>query len=160
MCCGRSNRHELGGCSAEDSGGAAVGMDGYACETVASAQRALVSAVEPLLMAYGVDVYHAGHVHDYESTWPIANGSITQPSFDAPQGHGRSLRVACCILRVSSPMAAHVAMLHKLNRACVRACMLCTPAALCSSLEPATALPTLQSTLERSDCRRFLCTRS
>ena len=123
MCCGRSNRHELGGCSAEDSGGAAVGMDGYACETVASAQRALVSAVEPLLMAYGVDVYHAGHVHDYESTWPISNGSITQPSFDAPQGHGRPLRVVSCILRVSSPMAAHVAMLHKLNRACVRTCV-------------------------------------
>jgi hypothetical protein len=75
-------------------------MDGHACETVASAQRALVSAVEPLLMAYGVDVYHAGHVHDYESTWPIANGSITQPSFDAPQGHEWS-PVACCMLHLA-----------------------------------------------------------
>ena len=119
-------RHELGGCSAETPDGTA-GTRAEACETVASAQRALVSAVEPLLMAYGVDVYHAGHVHDYESTWPISNGSITQPSYHAPQG--RRLPVERCMLRAASP-------------------------ALCPFLEPTTVPPTLQSTLECSAFRR------
>jgi hypothetical protein len=107
-------RHELGGCSAENSDGTA-GTRADACETVASAQRALVSAVEPLLMAYGVDVYHAGHVHDYESTWPISNGSITQPSYHAPQG--RRSPVARCALHVARCIS------HGCTpRACVRAC--------------------------------------
>ena len=32
--------------------------------------------LEPLFARYGVDVYIAGHEHDYESVWPVLNGSV------------------------------------------------------------------------------------
>ena len=37
-------------------------------ESLASRAR---EAVEPLLLQYGVDMFVAGHVHDYESTYPV-----------------------------------------------------------------------------------------
>lgn len=42
------------------------------CETsVSQLFESLQAALDPLLAKYKVDVYNAGHVHDYSSTWPI-----------------------------------------------------------------------------------------
>ena len=38
--------------------------------------------LEPLMLQYGVDVYFAGHAHNYETSWPVANGVPTQKSYD------------------------------------------------------------------------------
>merc|ERR1711865_1165261 len=32
--------------------------------------------IEPLMMKYGVDFGFYGHEHDYETSWPVYNGSI------------------------------------------------------------------------------------
>eukprot|EP00051_Salpingoeca_urceolata_P027595 m.482294 g.482294 ORF g.482294 m.482294 type:complete len:583 (-) comp22487_c0_seq1:276-2024(-) len=56
------------------------------CQTVAQFRAELTSALEPLLVKYGVDIYNAGHVHDYESTWPIVNGKKVGSSFHNPKG--------------------------------------------------------------------------
>ena len=40
--------------------------------------------LEPLLMAYGVDLFMYGHAHAYESTYPIFNGTATQQSLLEP----------------------------------------------------------------------------
>ena len=39
------------------------------------------TAIEPLMVKYGVDVYWSGHMHEYERSWPLINGSspITYP---------------------------------------------------------------------------------
>jgi hypothetical protein len=59
-----------------------------------TASDAIVKDLTPILAAYGVDLYVAGHWHYYESLWPAVNGSTTclgcaQPvatSFDNPRG--------------------------------------------------------------------------
>jgi hypothetical protein len=43
--------------------------------TIGDMYRELSSALEPLLFQYNVDIYAAGHVHDYSSQWPICNNS-------------------------------------------------------------------------------------
>lgn len=45
---------------------------------------AIMSDLEPLMLQYGVDLYAYGHVHAYQSTWPIKNGSLTKASLDSP----------------------------------------------------------------------------
>ena len=35
---------------------------------------------------YKVDVYNAGHAHEYGVTWPIVNGSATQKDYKDPKG--------------------------------------------------------------------------
>lgn len=37
----------------------------------------IVAAFEPLFARYGVDLFVAGHVHDYETMWPVANGGTS-----------------------------------------------------------------------------------
>jgi hypothetical protein len=44
-----------------------------------------IADLEPLLLAHNVDVYFAGHNHNYETTWPIRNGTLVAKSFDAPK---------------------------------------------------------------------------
>merc|ERR1712070_285610 len=47
--------------------------------------------LEPLFLQYGVDLYIAGHEHNYESIWPVKNCSMGSSgchigdSFDAPR---------------------------------------------------------------------------
>jgi hypothetical protein len=41
--------------------------------------------LEPLLMEFGVDLFTYGHVHSYESTWPVFNGTAVQRSFQDPR---------------------------------------------------------------------------
>jgi hypothetical protein len=38
----------------------------------------------PLLLAAGVDLYMYGHVHAYEATWPISNGTVTRTLVNPP----------------------------------------------------------------------------
>jgi len=40
--------------------------------------------IEPLLLAAGVDLYMYGHVHAYEATWPISNGTVTRSLVNPP----------------------------------------------------------------------------
>ena len=40
---------------------------------------------EPLMLAYGVDVYMCGHEHNYESIYPVAKGKRIQSSFTDPR---------------------------------------------------------------------------
>lgn len=40
--------------------------------------------IEPLLLEAGVDVYFYGHVHAYEATWPVANGTVTRTLVSPP----------------------------------------------------------------------------
>eukprot|EP00039_Didymoeca_costata_P020714 m.342179 g.342179 ORF g.342179 m.342179 type:complete len:577 (+) comp21074_c0_seq1:121-1851(+) len=72
------------------------GHDFVACEDVScnqtfgDFQSRLTTLLDPILFKYGVDVYNAGHVHDYESTWPICdvNGSYVacQENYTNPKG--------------------------------------------------------------------------
>jgi hypothetical protein len=41
--------------------------------------------LEPLFMKYGVDLFFAGHEHDYESIWPSYNNKLVQKSFVRPR---------------------------------------------------------------------------
>ena len=43
-----------------------------------------VADLEPLLLENHVDVYFCGHNHNYESTWPLRNGTLVQKSFEKP----------------------------------------------------------------------------
>ena len=40
--------------------------------------------LEPLMMQYGVDIYDSGHVHDYESVWPVFNSTVCQTNYNNP----------------------------------------------------------------------------
>lgn len=73
-----------------------VPCDTTECQTVGQFQKALVDALQPLFRKHGVDLYNAGHVHSYESTWPLCdfltgalcratNGTWLQ-SLDEPKG--------------------------------------------------------------------------
>jgi len=61
--------------------GAFNGCTGTGEQTVAETRADL----EPLFMKYGVDVFFAGHEHDYESIWPSFNNKIQQKSFVEPK---------------------------------------------------------------------------
>jgi len=64
---------------------AACKADAGECTTVAqllAEQQALI----PIMEQYHVDVYDAGHVHSYEVTWPVLNGSATATNYTNPAG--------------------------------------------------------------------------
>ena len=56
------------------------------CTTVGEWHAAIAADLEPILLKYGVDMWNSGHVHDYESTWPIKNGNVTQTNYNEPKG--------------------------------------------------------------------------
>lgn len=39
---------------------------------------------EPLLAEFGVDVFFAGHDHNYETTWPVYNNQVQQLNYTNP----------------------------------------------------------------------------
>ncbi len=49
-------------------------------ETVGQMMADVSTALEPLLYKHGVDIYDAGHVHDYNSNWPICYNNETKSS--------------------------------------------------------------------------------
>ena len=62
-------------------------------KTLGELQNFFTSKLEPVLMKHGVDIYFAGHVHDYCSTFPICSGKLCTDnagkaikSFINPQG--------------------------------------------------------------------------
>lgn len=61
------------------------------CRTIGEWQLGVGEALQPLFKKYGVDIYNAGHVHSYESTWPICDFTTGQicngtQSFNNPKG--------------------------------------------------------------------------
>ena len=46
---------------------------GAACLTIGEFQLQIGESLQPLFRKYGVDLYNAGHVHSYESTWPLCD---------------------------------------------------------------------------------------
>jgi acid phosphatase type 7 len=40
--------------------------------------------LEPLMLQFGVDLFMYGHVHSYEATWPVCNGTATQHTLVNP----------------------------------------------------------------------------
>eukprot|EP01045_Picozoa_sp_COSAG04_P025520 COSAG04_NODE_3363_length_2890_cov_2.228234_2_plen_466_part_00 len=53
-------------------------------KTVSEMTRDALADLEPLMLQYGVDVYAAGHQHQYESMYPTKRGVPTQRDFDDP----------------------------------------------------------------------------
>eukprot|EP00040_Diaphanoeca_grandis_P038935 m.257739 g.257739 ORF g.257739 m.257739 type:complete len:608 (-) comp35653_c0_seq1:175-1998(-) len=43
------------------------------CLTIKQQQLKIGEALQPIFKKYGVDIYNAGHVHSYESTWPLCD---------------------------------------------------------------------------------------
>lgn len=55
--------------------------DGEECElTLGELLRSTTSVLDPVMQNFSVDVYNAGHVHDYCSTWPICHNLTTGTS--------------------------------------------------------------------------------
>ena len=48
--------------------------------------EASISSLGALLDQYHVDIYAAGHVHSYSTTWPIFDGKLTKDSLVDPKG--------------------------------------------------------------------------
>ena len=60
--------------------------DSQNCWSYAGEIQRVRDELEPLFARYGVDVYFAGHEHDYESTWPVMNSTVLDRSFVDPAG--------------------------------------------------------------------------
>lgn len=58
------------------------------CRTVRDILQTSASNLVPLLEKYAVDIYDAGHVHSYDTTWPMCNGTICGgvKSYSNPKG--------------------------------------------------------------------------
>lgn len=61
------------------------GPDG-SCKTVGAFLTSTTNFLDPLLTKYKVDVYDAGHVHSYDTTWPLIDGKVTAKSYVNPNG--------------------------------------------------------------------------
>ena len=57
-----------------------------ACETVGDIVKASRASLGALLDKYRVDIYAAGHVHSYSTTWPIFGGTVAKKSLVDPYG--------------------------------------------------------------------------
>lgn len=60
-------------------------------ETVGHFQLRVGSGLEPLMHKHGVDVYNAGHVHDYCSTWPICYDTNSKTA-DVCKNNGTAIK--------------------------------------------------------------------
>ena len=54
-------------------------------QSVGEMTASMLADLEPLMLAHGVDVYAAGHVHAYESVFPTRAGAPTQLNFSQPR---------------------------------------------------------------------------
>lgn len=54
------------------------------CQTLGEWHVEVTSKLEPLLLKYGVDVVNAGHIHNYEASWPMKYGSVCQKDYNNP----------------------------------------------------------------------------
>ena len=60
--------------------------DDKECKTVGEWHAEVSSKLEPLLLKYGVDIFNAGHVHDYCSTFPMQYNKKVNSDFNSPKG--------------------------------------------------------------------------
>jgi hypothetical protein len=56
------------------------------CTTVKDIVQASIDSLGTLLDKYHVDIYAAGHVHSYSTTWPLFGGAVTKKSYVDPKG--------------------------------------------------------------------------
>ena len=56
------------------------------CKTVGEMVDESSEATQNLFNRYGVDIYNAGHSHQYAVTWPMLAGAATQFNYSNPQG--------------------------------------------------------------------------
>lgn len=56
----------------------------YGCRWGALGRLREATAFEPIFQANGVNLYFSGHVHAYESIWPVSNSTDIWPDFIAP----------------------------------------------------------------------------
>lgn len=58
------------------------------CTTAAELMSLVGAQLGPLLEEFSVDIYQAGHVHSYSTTWPVCNGTLCdgKQSYDDPGG--------------------------------------------------------------------------
>ncbi len=56
------------------------------CRTVGEELDDAAQLLDPIFTRYGVDVYNAGHAHEYGVTWPMVNGSSVQHDYNDPKG--------------------------------------------------------------------------
>mmetsp|Transcript_17259 Transcript_17259/g.44979 ORF Transcript_17259/g.44979 Transcript_17259/m.44979 type:complete len:583 (+) Transcript_17259:71-1819(+) len=57
------------------------------CKTVGEMATDFQKILHPIFVKYGVDIYNAGHIHDYQSMWPMCgNGTACQNDFINPKG--------------------------------------------------------------------------
>jgi hypothetical protein len=62
------------------------GANATSCATVKDVVEASIASLGALLDQYRVDVYAAGHVHSYSTTWPIFGNAIAKKSYVDPHG--------------------------------------------------------------------------
>eukprot|EP01044_Picomonas_judraskeda_P011093 COSAG03_NODE_1479_length_4013_cov_2.618804_3_plen_193_part_00 len=53
-------------------------------QTAGAMQASMLADLEPLMLKYGVDIYAAGHQHQYESMFPVKHGRPTAKNFVNP----------------------------------------------------------------------------
>lgn len=53
-------------------------------QTAGAMQASMLADLEPLMLKYGVDIYAAGHQHQYESMFPVKHGQPTAKNFVNP----------------------------------------------------------------------------
>eukprot|EP00937_MAST-01D_sp_MAST-1D-sp2_P003288 g3288.t1 len=61
--------------------------DGFAgcVGTGAATAEKVRQQLEPLMLKHGVDVFFAGHEHNYDVSWPVAHGQPVQKDYTNPQ---------------------------------------------------------------------------
>ena len=69
----------------------AAGSGAEKCETIGEWTLKNKASLQPLFKKHGVDIYNAGHVHSYESSWPLCDFTTGElcpngKSFVHPQG--------------------------------------------------------------------------
>ncbi|GMI21001.1 hypothetical protein TrRE_jg3151 [Triparma retinervis] len=62
-----------------------VSFSSFSSGSVVPSRELATSDIEPLLLSHSVDVYFCGHNHNYETTWPVFNGTATQKDFVNPK---------------------------------------------------------------------------
>ena len=75
-------------CAPESTGGGNT-----TCATVKDVVEASIASLGALLDQYRVDIYAAGHVHSYSTTWPIFDRRVAKKSLIDPHGTVHVLEV-------------------------------------------------------------------
>ena len=70
----------------EDLGASGGRLQGATTDDgVAPSRDQAVADIEHMLLSYSVDIYFCGHNHNYETIWPVFNGTAVQADFINPK---------------------------------------------------------------------------